>query len=209
MYTRLTRETPWKAQVGCGAVMALMVALPGLIIGYMTWFHDHSDSRNGMFVFAGVWVGVGVLILIGSIHQAFALRSPETIVEIEPSELRAGQSVRVRITQPGPLRLQSIHANLAGEQTTIRLVPRTGKTSRTTKYLGPYRILEIDDHEIAPGESVDRDATFQVPDVVPSYESPDGNLRWKIEVWGRVAWRADFMHPFPVTIAAAKAEEIR
>jgi hypothetical protein len=202
MYTRLTRETPWKAQVGCSAVIALLVAMPGLFIGYMTYFHDHSDSRNKMFAFSAVWVGVGVLILIGSIHQAFAMKSPETIVEIEPAEFRPGANVRIRVTQPGPLRLQSIHANLAGEQTTIRLVPRTGKTSRTTKYLGPYRILEIDDQEIAPGESIERDATFQVPDVAPSYESPEGNLRWKIEVWGRVAWRADFMHPFPVNVAA-------
>ena len=203
MYTRLTRETPWKAQVGCGAVLSLIVAMPGLFIGYMTYFHDHSDNRTGMFVFAGVWVGVAVLILIGSIHQAFAMKSPETIVEIEPAELRLGESVRVRITQPGPLRLQSIHANLAGEQTTIRLVPRTGKISRTTKYLGPYRIMEIDEQEIAPGASVEHEAMFQVPDVAPTYESPDGNLRWKVEVWGRVAWRADFMHPFPVKVVGA------
>lgn len=38
--------------------------------------------------------------------------------------------------------------------------------------------------------------------VAPSYESPEGNLRWKIEVWGRVALRPDFMHPFPLNIVA-------
>lgn len=204
MYTRLTRETPWKAQVGCGAVIALMVAMPGLFIGYMTYFHDQSEQRNAMFAFAGVWLVVAVVILLGSVHQAFAMRSAETIVEIEPLQLRPGQNVRVRVTQPGPLRLQSIHANLAGEQTTVRLVPRTGNTSRTTKYLGPYRILEIDDHDIAPGESIERETTFQVPDIAPSYQSPDGNLRWKIEVWGRVAWRPDFMHPFPVDIVTGE-----
>lgn len=201
MYTRLTRETPWKAQVGCGAVLSLIVAMPGLFIGYMAYFHDHSDSRTGQLVFAGVWVGVGVLVLIGSIHQAFAMRSAETIVEVEPAEFRPGQSVRIRVTQPGPLRLQSIHANLAGEQTTIRFVNRDGgKVSRTTKYLGPYRILEIDGQRIAMGESVGREAMFQVPEVAPSYESPEGNLRWKIEVWGRVGLRPDFMHPFPVNV---------
>lgn len=208
MYTRLTRETPWKAQVGCSAVIALVVATPGLFIGYMTYFHDHSDARNKMFAFSAVWVVVGLLILLSSIHQAFAIRSPETIVEIDPVDFRPGQTVRLRVTQPGPLRLQSIHANLAGEQTTIRLVPRTGKTSRTTKYLGPYRMLEIERQQIEPDQKVEREVMFQIPDVAPSYESPEGNRRWKIEVWGRVAMWPDFMHPFLINVALPGDSEV-
>ena len=191
MYTRLTRETPWKLQIGAGTVVALMVAMPGVFTGYMIWFHDQGGDRTRSFVFAGVWLFLGILILIGSIQQAFAGRSQETIVEVEPAEFWPGQTVRVRVTQPGPLRLQSIYVNLAGQEMT---------RSRTTKYLDPYRITEIDGRRIAPGESVEEEASFHVPDVAASNESPDSTLRWKIEVWGRVAFWPDFVHPFPVKV---------
>src|SRR5262245_47480734 len=116
MFVRLARQQPWKAQIGCTFVIASCVAAPGLFIGYMTYFHDHSDNRIAYYAFAGVWIVVALLVLLSGIHQLFAVRSPETVVEIDPVPLIPGSPVRLRITQPGPLRLLSLHANLAGEE---------------------------------------------------------------------------------------------
>ena len=202
MFTRLVREQPWKAQIGCTFLISLVVAAPGVFIGYMTYFHDHSDNRNAILGFAAVWVVVALFVLLGGIHQLFAVRSPETIVEIEPAELTPGASIRIRVTQPGPLRLLSLHANLAGEETKYTYA---AKRTSTTRYFGPYRMLEIERRNIDLSERVERDATFTVPeDVAPTVESPDLKVRWKIEVWGRVRMWPDFMHPFPVTIVGRK-----
>ena len=204
MFSRLARQDPWKAQVGCSLVLALVVAAPGIFIGYMTYFHDHSDKRNALFAFSAIWVIVGLLVLLSGIHQAFAIRSPETIVEIEPSELTPSREVRIRVTQPGPLRLLSLHANLVGEETKYYyargIAGEGGKRTSTTRYFGPYRMLEIDRRNIEIGETLQREATFAVPTAAPSVESTEVKIRWKIEVWGRVAWWPNFMHPFPVKI---------
>ena len=154
MFTRLTRQSPWGAQIGCGITLAFIVAAPGLFIGYMTYTRDQSDNRNAMFAFAAVWVVVGILVLLSQIHQAIASRSPET---------------------------------------------------RNTKYLGQFRMIDVERYDIAGGEQLEREATFQVPADIPvSLESPDRTIRWKIEVWGRVAWWPDFMHPFPVTVVGTQ-----
>jgi len=200
MYTRLARESPWKAQIGCSAVLALIVASPGLFIGYMTWTRDHSDNRTAILWFSGVFVAVGVLLLLSAIHQAFAVRSPETMIEIDPGELTAGSVMRIRVIQPGPIRLRSIHANLAGEETTWVSSSSNRKSSRSIKYLGPYRMFEMGHEEIADGETLEREASFDIPDIPATDESGEKKTRWKIEVWGRVAWWPDFMHPFPVQV---------
>ena len=203
MFTRLTRKSPWGAQIGCGIVLSFIVMAPGFFIGYMTYTRDHSDNRNALFGFSAVWIAVGILVLLSQIHQVFASRSPETIVEIDPLELKPGESVRIHVIQPGPLRLQSIHANLSGEDTTISFsaYEKTTNTKRTTKYIGPFRMIEIERYDIGGGEVLEREATFRVPPDIPaSLESSGRTIRWTIEVWGRVAWWPDFMHPFPVTV---------
>lgn len=205
MFTRLERRAPWKAQIGCTFVIALLTASPGLFIGYMTWTRDHSDKRGAMLAFAAVWIVVGLLVLLSGIHQLFAVRSPETIVEIDPAELTPGAPLRLRITQPGPLHLRSLHVNLAGEELQYyypRGLPGEGsKRSSKTRYLGPHRMAEITQSRIAAGETLERDVMFTVPsDVVASVDSVDLKIRWTIEVWGRVAWWPDFMHPFPVRV---------
>lgn len=212
MFVRLTRQQPWKAQIGCTFVVALLVAAPGVFIGYMTYFHDHSDKRNALLVFAAVWCVVALLVLLSGIHQLFAVRSPETLVEISPSELVPGSSLRIRIIQPGPLRLLSLHANLAGEETKYYytrplLGDGGGKRTSTTRYLGPYRMLEVERRSIELSEQLQREATFIIPPIAPSTESTDLKIRWKIEVWGRVELWPDFMHPFPVTVVDQKRDD--
>ena len=200
MYTRLSRESPWKAQIGCTAVIALIIASVGFFIAYMTWTRDQSDNRNGMLIFASIWIGVGALVMLSAIHQAFATRPPETIVEIDPEVLVPGQPVRVHILQPGPLNLRSIHVNLTAEETWW-VTTRRGKRSLERKWHGPYRMMEIGREAIGGGETLDREGTFTIPrDIHETLESGGHNVRWKIEVWGRVAWWFGFMHPFPVRV---------
>jgi hypothetical protein len=70
-------------------------------------------------------------------------------------------------------------------------------------------MFEIDRQTIGGGETLQREATFVVPDIAASLDSPDEQIRWKIEVWGRVALWPDFMHPFPIKVVAAKGETQR
>src|SRR5438045_667249 len=165
MFTRLTREQPWTAQIGCAFAVSLIVAAPGIFVGYMTWFHDTSRNRTMMFVFAAVWIAVGLIVLMSSVVQAIAVRSPETLVEIDPPELTPGEPVRIRIIQPGPLRLKSLHANLAGEEMTYKISGGAEKRTRMTRYLGPFRMLDIGRQNVDLSETLQRENTFVVPDI--------------------------------------------
>jgi hypothetical protein len=205
MFTRLPRESPWSAQIGCGAVLALITAAPGLFIGYMTWTRDHSDNRNAILGFSAIWIVVGAMVFLSSLMQVLATRSPQTIVEIDPVELMPGETVRIHILQPGPVFLRSIHANLSGEEDTWRRPRASGKRSLNRRYLGPYRMMEIGREAVGGGETLDREGTFTIPDVEPSLESAERKVRWKIEVWGKVSWWPGFMHPFVVKIVPRRA----
>ena len=69
MFTRLTRELPWKAQIGCSAGIALVVAAPGLFIGYMTYVHEHGDDRVAVLGFSAAFVGVGLLLFLSGVSR--------------------------------------------------------------------------------------------------------------------------------------------
>ena len=84
----------------------------------------------------------------------------------------------------------------------MQVLDQGGKRTRRTKFLGPHRMLEIGRQDIASGETLEREGTFVVPDIPFSQEVPGLHVRWKIEVWGRVAMWPDFMHPFIVTVVA-------
>jgi hypothetical protein len=185
-FTRLTRQTQWTRQVVCGFIIGLLAAA-GVGLIYMTYFHERDHGEWPMYAFGAVWIAVGLFVILGSVHQAFATRSPETIVEISPAVLVPGRALIVRIIQPGPLRLRSLHANLTGEKTIWKWV--TGGHRRSfVSWQGPYRILEIGREDIEEHAPLQREATSPVPaGIEPTIEQGDTTIVWKIEVWGACA----------------------
>lgn len=77
------------------------------------------------------------------------------------------------------------------------------RTNWQTKHLGTFNFL---DHGVAEINHVPLDvlAPLEVPREIAATREEHGDDRrsisWKVEVWGNVRARADFMHAFPVTV---------
>lgn len=205
-FVPLTRDTPWTRQIGCGALIALLLGGIGAAFLYAThhyygqWDWDH----DGLVIIFGIaFGGVGALMALATLHQALAVRTPLTQAAICPGELVRAGTAQLRLRQPGPARLRSLHARLICEVRTRRESETTpGKSVYTTRYPHQDRILSCDDaQEIRAGEQFERTASFQVPfDAPPSGEHANQSVVWRIEVWGTVRWWPDFMHPFTVSV---------
>ena len=74
---------------------------------------------------------------------------------------------------------------------------------RTTdqKLLYQQNILDEHDNVIAAEDIWKMLVEFQLPDdTLHSTESEDRAIVWKIEVWDKVKWWPDFMHPFVIEV---------
>ena len=173
MFTPLTRERPRSMEIGCGGALAVSVAAPGFWVAYQAI--ARGDVRA--LAFAAFWFAAGLLFFLASVYYNWKSKPPETTVAIDPAELTPGQTIRIHIALPGPLRLSSMHMHLTGG----------GQT---------FPILDFHHHrQIAAGETLDHETTFTVPDIAPS-------VRWMIEVSGQAARPAEFKQRFPVAVVA-------
>ena len=184
-FIRLKRETPWGVQVGC----SLLIAIATLGI---------SGTLFAIDPLGGGWMGVGVIVVFGGIgllmlfmfvHQSIARWVPETIVEITPQTVLTGERLVVRITQPGPVKLRSLRANLIW----------TESDSEGNGTGGSENFLDVAQFDV--GEHWQR----VVDVVIPENGKPTGWLggvktAWKIEIWGRVRFFPDFLHPFVIRV---------
>src|SRR5688500_15975704 len=113
---RLERNAPAGAMAGCALAIGLLLLAIGAFPVYMTLTHDEPGQRTFYYIVGGGFAAVGVLLLYSGIHQFFAMATPQTIVEMETQTLRRGTTVDFLIRQPGPVTLQSLRANLVGEE---------------------------------------------------------------------------------------------
>lgn len=206
-FVPLTRDTPWTRQIGCGAVIALLLGAVGAGFLYATHhYYGHWDWEHDTLsiIFGIVFGAVGALMALATIHQALAVRTPLTQVGICPGELTRAGTAQLRVRQPGPVRLRSLHARLVCEvRTRHASESERGKTYYTTRFPHQQRIFTSDAaQEIPAGAAFEQSVSFTVPfDAPHSRESADERVTWRIEVWGRVRWWPDFMHPFTVSVA--------
>jgi hypothetical protein len=208
---RLVRETPWSSNLGCGLIAALITGAVGGVTLFMEHLHP-TETENAWVIptIGWVFVGVALLIVYSSIHQKFAVRSPETIIAVEADEFRPGTSVRVHILQPGPLRMQSLRVNLWGLSVTTTPNKTSTRDLTTTKneYLGTFNFFEQKDFDIPAGKVFHGVGEMQIPAGAPpsgksgTLHGPEGwrNVTWRIEVWGKVRRAADFEHPFVIEV---------
>lgn len=190
---RLERAGSRGCYLGCTFLLAAI--LLGVSIPILTIARRAGEDSFVVWVVGGGFGLVGVLLLLTGIHQTFALRSKETIFEIDASELARGAEHRICLIQRGPIRLESLRANLVGTRNT-----GVGK-SRKTDYLGTFNLFDSGEAEIGPDAPRTWISRVTIPpDIPPTLDSPLETVTWKFEVWGKVRGRADFMHPFEVTI---------
>lgn len=209
---RLERDTPAGVQAGCTLILGLIVSAIGAVPILMTIRHDEPGERGFFYVFGGVFLLVGVLLLYSGAVQMFARATPETIVELGDRTLRRGQTMKICLQQPGPASMKSLRANLVGEERWATQSSRYNSTTKQserhtnwhTEHLGPFNIIDHGGAEILDRAPLIVPGRFAVPEsLTPSHEERGDDRRsvtWWIEVWGKVHGRADFNHRFRVVV---------
>ncbi len=204
---RLKRETEWNAQIRISLLAGLLLAGLAAAAGVAVWKTEARGSDLwAACAFSGVFGLTGLLLIVVSIHQYLAKRIPETIVELDQALICTGKPGRLCICQRGPVRLKSLRANLV----CLERYPLQG-TNQTSgsdedcgiRQIHTQNLLDISDLMIQRGEAWEGSVEFTLlkPERELTQEA-NTTMTWKIEVWGRVDWWPDFMHPFVVGVTS-------
>ena len=196
---RLTREQPWKAEVGCGFLVSSILTAVGGFIVYME--HMHPDTGQTAWVtniVGGVFLITGLLMLAAMIYNLLAMQSPETIVSANRSSLARGETLTLNVSQPGPIHLNYLRVNFRGERL---FAPIDQKRSFDREHLGTFRMFSQDDIRVDSGESFRTSFSFVIPEEIqPSGDTERGTITWRVEVWGNVVNGFNFVHPFVINL---------
>jgi hypothetical protein len=190
----------------CGALLVSVALLfVGGLAGYAVW----SDYQDGTWhfipvLFVVVFGGLGFLFLWITAASGLASHVPETIVEVERSEIAPGERTAMVILQPGPLRLRSLRVKLACRE-------------ETPEKEGSPRVAVLHDEVVTAiaRTTVGRDvplvhsAELRIPaDAKPSSGGPPV-VRWRLEVWGVPLVWPRFMLTFPIMVVPEAPEAAR
>ena len=193
----LSRKTSRGAQIGCTLALALIVGGIGATAFVLASRHRETEPSFVVYVVGGGFALVGLLLLYSAIHQLFALRTPETIVEIDRDVLVRGGDVQLYFRQPGPAQFESLRANLVGEESWWT---GTGKRRRHhVLQLGVFNLFDSGPFEVDATVPYERIADARIPHV-PHASDPAHAETWQLEVWGKVRGRADFQHVYGVRL---------
>jgi hypothetical protein len=203
---RLPREQPWKAEVGCGFLAGLIPAMVGGFIIYME--HTHPGSNRNAWVAAVVgwgFLATGVVMLLAIAYNFMATMNPETIVSVDKNPIARGDTLTIHLEQPGPVRLESLRADLFGEKLFVPMhfnAPGDRRTVVDRKHLGTFKFFDRENFNVRRGEVFTATATLVIPPEIQrsSKEVNHTSTTWRIEVWGSVRNGFNFRHPFVVEI---------
>ncbi|HVE73044.1 MAG TPA: hypothetical protein VNI54_16880 [Thermoanaerobaculia bacterium] len=182
--TRLHRQRSRGGQLGWTfAIVALLGTLSYFLLRYAEdWLMSVVGTGFG---------GIAALLLLAGFHQTMALRTPETVVEIDREAITPGQPVTLRVMQPGNASFESLRVNLVGEEQ-IR--------QRKTWNRSVFETLHFFDSGRFDG-ALDRTIVVDVPrHLEPTSSELRRRVRWTLEVWGRVRGRANFQHVYDVFV---------
>jgi hypothetical protein len=208
---RLVRETSRAGQRWTVFGLGLMLIAVATLFGIGVRHEPGGFSANWLIwvVIAGFGL-VGLFLLYCGIQQTLALRTHETIVEMESPYIEGGAATRICIRQEGPVSLESLRVSLVCIERIDGRVQQTGKYGHTReihrdseRQIFKQNILDERDIRIGRGVMWERMLEFTVPDKGRRRKRRTQGIvdkTWKIEVWGRVQWWADFMHPFVVDV---------
>lgn len=206
---RLERVAPAAGQAGRATTIGVFLTLLG---GVPILVMRSGAPRAGanewvLYVVAGSFSLVGLVMVILGIKMFLATRLPETIVEVDRMPVRAGEPFQVTVRQPGPIRLESLRLNLVGEQLTKRRVGRNRqrRTDTDRRLIHQNNVLDLRDITVLPGAEVARQGEATVPADVRLVDiEGEKQVVWRLEVWGRVRGWVDFGHPFVIEVLGNK-----
>jgi hypothetical protein len=170
------------------------------ICGSIAYF----GSRNGMPIFAmvivGVFLALGVAILIGAVYKTLQLLNPVTTVVCSQRFLYPGSEFEVSWFQKGNVsRIKLFKLILEGEESATY---RQGTSSRTeTKKFVEKVIVETGDHSTM---SRGFELVTLPEDTMHTFRASRNTIRWYIQVRGSIAFWPDMDDRFEIVIYPPK-----
>ena len=200
---RLKRRTGRVAQIGCIlAIVALLGTLSFFILRYVRQHPEEQDLWVMTVVGGGFGLVAVILFFLGAVQQTLALRTPETIVEMDAEALYLGRTVTFFVQQPGSGSYESLRANIIGEE------QQRHRKTWTSRQFASINIFDSGPFEggSAPFEG---GVMFDVPrDLEPTRTEPHRRIVWHLEVWGKVRGRADFQHVYAVDVLPPRSKTL-
>lgn len=172
------------ASLGCAVVLGGMA---------MLFFASGAPP----FTWASVLPALlALLLLYNAVHSLLAGQTPPTTLKLRTT-LKPGEETEVVIRQGGPVRFHSLRANLICE----RIERPQPERDRVMSYPCQSNVFDSGACEIREGAVREFSFVLTIPaDAEASLESVKLKIRWRLELWGRVRGRADFMRPFDLEI---------
>ncbi len=204
---RLKREIPWGRSIGCALFMGLLLTSVAFGFGSLVRRFPQDDAWLPWIVI-GVFGFVGLCLILSGIHQWFASRVRETILEVDTEQISLGSTVQACFRQEGPVTLNSLRANLRCIERRHTWKTRSNSDGDSERYkttdekqLWTENILDEQPGSVPAEEFWEKLVSFQIPNEYPaSLDTDDLEIVWKIEVWGQVHRWPDFMHPFVIQV---------
>jgi hypothetical protein len=201
---RLKRETPFTSQLGCTAMLAVVL----LGFGYFCFLAGGNPHEKNSWVAKVVGGGFGffgVLLAFSFIRQLGAIGLKETIVELSDEPLQPGKPARICVIQPGPAKLKSLRVNiLSFEQR--RFTVRDSESGRdegriAEKLLDTTNLVDARHINVSHGDAWHEIHEFTLPaDAREAGTRGNITTTWRIEVWCTGYFLASLMHPFLVDV---------
>ena len=153
-------------------------------------------GQGGLFSYAAAIPALlGLLLVYGWVHALLASKTPPTTIILASEPLVRGRETRLTIRQQGPVRLESLRVNLICEKSVRR------EKTRDLTYPHQIEIFDSGPCEVALLDSTAFDTVVPVPsDAEPTTDNGKMRIVWRLEIWGKVIGRADFMRPFTVEV---------
>lgn len=205
---RLNREIPWGRSIGCALVMGSLLTSVAIGFGSMNRRFPHQDDSWLPWIIISAFGFVGLCLVLSGIHQWFASRVRQTILEIDTENISLGSTVHACFRQEGPVTLSSLRANLRCIERRHEWKTRSNSDGDSERYkttdekeLWTENILDEHPGSVPSEEFWEQTVSFQIPGDQPVSLNTDGlEIVWKIEVWGQVHRWPDFMHPFVIQV---------
>jgi hypothetical protein len=208
---RLVRESSRSRQRRTALGLGLLLLAVAALLAFALGNEPGGFTANWLIYFVVVGFHlVGLFLVYCGVQQTFAAWTPETIVEMESPLIVGGELTRVCIRQEGPVSLASFRVSLVCFETIDGRIEETSKDGQrrnvrrdSERQIFKQTIVDERNLRIARGEMWEQIAEFTLPGKGKRRRRRAQGIAdktWKIEVWGKVRWWADFMHPFVVDV---------